>query len=173
MWSILTIAWKLKILMLGISFFLWTINFKYSLYVIFLGRCLKFISKIIASVNRYFLLLFCFSLFWSVMFFMAYCYVFIVIVYLEEQHNKCIVLNWSLATAIAVVRSVTDFIYLLHIFLQVWYCMLMYFFNSLNRISFSPFSNTLANTFCNAKHWTGYGYELERSLILGWDEFEK
>ncbi|URE45136.1 cNMP [Musa troglodytarum] len=37
---------------------------------------------------------------------------------LEKKNNKCIVFNWSLATAIAVVRSLTDFIYLLHIILQ-------------------------------------------------------
>ncbi|WOK94280.1 hypothetical protein Cni_G02982 [Canna indica] len=35
-----------------------------------------------------------------------------------QKDNKCIVLNWSLATAIAVVRSLTDFIYLLHMLLQ-------------------------------------------------------
>lgn len=35
-----------------------------------------------------------------------------------QKNNKCIVFNWSLATAIAVVRSLTDFIYLLHIILQ-------------------------------------------------------
>ncbi|XP_058079861.1 probable cyclic nucleotide-gated ion channel 20, chloroplastic [Magnolia sinica] len=35
-----------------------------------------------------------------------------------DEDNKCIVLNWSLATAIAVVRSITDFIYFLHILLQ-------------------------------------------------------
>ncbi|KAG0456752.1 hypothetical protein HPP92_024540 [Vanilla planifolia] len=32
--------------------------------------------------------------------------------------NKCIVLNWSLATTILVVRSLTDFMYFLHILLQ-------------------------------------------------------
>lgn len=35
-----------------------------------------------------------------------------------QKNDKCIVFNWSLATAIAVVRSLTDFIYLLHIILQ-------------------------------------------------------
>ncbi|KAJ8480460.1 hypothetical protein OPV22_024187 [Ensete ventricosum] len=35
-----------------------------------------------------------------------------------QKPNKCIVFNWSLAIGIAVVRSLTDFIYLLHIILQ-------------------------------------------------------
>ncbi|CAN6245922.1 unnamed protein product [Urochloa humidicola] len=35
-----------------------------------------------------------------------------------EQDNKCIVLNWNFATALAVVRSVTDAIYFLHMLLQ-------------------------------------------------------
>eukprot|EP00268_Persea_americana_P019348 TRINITY_DN19916_c0_g1_i1.p1 TRINITY_DN19916_c0_g1~~TRINITY_DN19916_c0_g1_i1.p1 ORF type:complete len:782 (+),score=97.16 TRINITY_DN19916_c0_g1_i1:523-2868(+) len=35
-----------------------------------------------------------------------------------KEEYKCIVLNWSLATTIAVVRSLTDFIYLLHMLLQ-------------------------------------------------------
>ncbi|WOK96133.1 hypothetical protein Cni_G04840 [Canna indica] len=35
-----------------------------------------------------------------------------------QKENKCIIFNWSLATAIAVVRSLTDFIYLLHMILQ-------------------------------------------------------
>nr|CAB3447976.1 unnamed protein product [Digitaria exilis] len=35
-----------------------------------------------------------------------------------QQDHKCIVLNWSFATALAVVRSVTDAIYFLHMLLQ-------------------------------------------------------
>ncbi|KAL6911566.1 hypothetical protein ACP4OV_000371 [Aristida adscensionis] len=35
-----------------------------------------------------------------------------------EKNNKCIVLNWHFATALAVVRSVTDSIYFLHMLLQ-------------------------------------------------------
>ncbi|KAG0464589.1 hypothetical protein HPP92_018753 [Vanilla planifolia] len=35
-----------------------------------------------------------------------------------RKEQKCLVFNWSLATAIAVVRSATDFIYLLHMLLQ-------------------------------------------------------
>ncbi|KAH7656151.1 Voltage-gated potassium channels domain-containing protein [Dioscorea alata] len=35
-----------------------------------------------------------------------------------RQVDKCIVLDWSLATTIAVVRSLTDFFYLLHMLLQ-------------------------------------------------------
>nr|CAD1825097.1 unnamed protein product [Ananas comosus var. bracteatus] len=35
-----------------------------------------------------------------------------------EQVDKCIVLNWSFATVLAVVRSITDLIYLLHMLLQ-------------------------------------------------------
>jgi len=37
----------------------------------------------------------------------------------QVQDNKCIVLNWNFATALAVVRSVTDAIYFLHMLLQV------------------------------------------------------
>jgi len=35
------------------------------------------------------------------------------------QAYNCIVLNWNFATALAVVRSVTDAIYFLHMLLQV------------------------------------------------------
>ncbi|KAL5721724.1 hypothetical protein ACHQM5_005332 [Ranunculus cassubicifolius] len=35
-----------------------------------------------------------------------------------HKENRCIVLNWPMATIIAAVRSVTDFIYLLHMLLQ-------------------------------------------------------
>lgn len=35
-----------------------------------------------------------------------------------QQDNMCIVLNWSFAIVIAIVRSVTDFVYLLHMLLQ-------------------------------------------------------
>ncbi|KAL5721726.1 hypothetical protein ACHQM5_005334 [Ranunculus cassubicifolius] len=35
-----------------------------------------------------------------------------------HEENKCIVLNWPMATTIAAVRSVTDFIYFLHMLLQ-------------------------------------------------------
>ncbi|KAL5995441.1 hypothetical protein ACLOJK_025503 [Asimina triloba] len=35
-----------------------------------------------------------------------------------EEDKKCIVLNWSLASVMAAIRSMTDFIYLLHILLQ-------------------------------------------------------
>ncbi|PIA63941.1 hypothetical protein AQUCO_00201333v1 [Aquilegia coerulea] len=35
-----------------------------------------------------------------------------------EKENKCIVFDWVMATTIAVVRSITDFIYLLHMLLQ-------------------------------------------------------
>ncbi|XP_074587660.1 putative cyclic nucleotide-gated ion channel 20, chloroplastic [Curcuma longa] len=35
-----------------------------------------------------------------------------------KEEEKCILFNWSLATGIAVIRSVTDFIYLLHMLLQ-------------------------------------------------------
>ncbi|XP_078165411.1 putative cyclic nucleotide-gated ion channel 20, chloroplastic isoform X3 [Carex rostrata] len=35
-----------------------------------------------------------------------------------EKTNKCMVLNWSVGIAIAVVRSITDFIYLLHMLVQ-------------------------------------------------------
>lgn len=35
-----------------------------------------------------------------------------------QQENKCIVINWALTTAIVVFRSMTDFIYFIHILLQ-------------------------------------------------------
>ncbi|KAJ1698706.1 hypothetical protein LUZ63_007218 [Rhynchospora breviuscula] len=35
-----------------------------------------------------------------------------------QKTNKCMVLNWSFGTAIAVVRSITDIIYLMHMLLQ-------------------------------------------------------
>ncbi|XP_028079001.1 probable cyclic nucleotide-gated ion channel 20, chloroplastic isoform X1 [Camellia sinensis] len=35
-----------------------------------------------------------------------------------QQDNKCIVINWALTTAIVVFRSMTDFIYFIHILLQ-------------------------------------------------------
>lgn len=35
-----------------------------------------------------------------------------------EKGHRCIYLNWNMATAIAVVRSITDFVYLLHMLLQ-------------------------------------------------------
>lgn len=35
------------------------------------------------------------------------------------QDNKCIVLNWPMTTTIVVLRSMTDYIYLMHILLQV------------------------------------------------------
>lgn len=38
---------------------------------------------------------------------------------LGMQHNKCIVINWPMTTAIVVFRSMTDFMYLLNILLQV------------------------------------------------------
>jgi len=36
-----------------------------------------------------------------------------------EQDNKCIVLNWNFAMALAAVRSVTNAIYSLHMLLQI------------------------------------------------------
>lgn len=39
--------------------------------------------------------------------------------FFSVQTNKCMVLNWSFGTAISVVRSITDIIYLLHMLLQV------------------------------------------------------
>lgn len=66
-------------------------------------------TKVIQQWNKFFVISCLVAIFIDPLFF----YLFSV-----EEDNKCIVLNWSLATAIAVVRSVTDFIYLLHIFLQ-------------------------------------------------------
>ncbi|XP_010937008.1 probable cyclic nucleotide-gated ion channel 20, chloroplastic isoform X1 [Elaeis guineensis] len=35
-----------------------------------------------------------------------------------QMHNKCIIMDWSLATSFAIVRSVIDFIYFIHMLLQ-------------------------------------------------------
>ncbi|XP_020273946.1 probable cyclic nucleotide-gated ion channel 20, chloroplastic [Asparagus officinalis] len=66
-------------------------------------------TKVVQQWNKFFVISCLVAIFIDPLFF----YLFSV-----QKYNKCIVLNWSLATSIAVVRSVTDFIYLLHIFLQ-------------------------------------------------------
>lgn len=66
-------------------------------------------AKVVQQWNKFFVISCLVAIFIDPLFF----YLFSVM-----EDDKCIVLNWSLATAIAVVRSVTDFIYLLHIFLQ-------------------------------------------------------
>lgn len=66
-------------------------------------------TKLVQQWNRFFVISCLVAIFIDPLFF----YLFSV-----QHGNKCMVLNWSLATAIAVVRSMTDFIYLLHIFLQ-------------------------------------------------------
>ncbi|XP_047950091.1 probable cyclic nucleotide-gated ion channel 20, chloroplastic [Salvia hispanica] len=59
--------------------------------------------------NQFFVLACSFAVFLDPLFF------FLLFV---QQDNKCIVLNWPMTTAMIVLRSMTDFIYLLHIFLQ-------------------------------------------------------
>lgn len=66
-------------------------------------------TKVVQQWNKFFVISCLVAIFIDPLFF----YLFSV-----EKDNKCIVLNWPLATTIAVVRSLTDFIYLLHIFLQ-------------------------------------------------------
>ena len=44
---------------------------------------------------------------------------FLFIWFRQMQDGNCIVLNWNFATGLAVVRSVTDAIYFLHMLLQV------------------------------------------------------
>ncbi|KAK3120510.1 hypothetical protein QOZ80_9AG0689050 [Eleusine coracana subsp. coracana] len=66
-------------------------------------------AKVVQQWNQFFVISCLISIFIDPLFF------FLLSV---EQDNKCIVLNWNLSTALAVVRSVTDFIYLLHMLLQ-------------------------------------------------------
>ncbi|TVU28739.1 hypothetical protein EJB05_20270 [Eragrostis curvula] len=66
-------------------------------------------AKVVQQWNQFFVISCLISIFIDPLFF------FLLSV---EQDNKCIVLNWNFATALAVVRSVTDAIYLLHMLLQ-------------------------------------------------------
>ncbi|PIN05897.1 Cyclic nucleotide-gated cation channel CNGA1-3 [Handroanthus impetiginosus] len=66
-------------------------------------------AKFVQKWNKFFVISCLFAVFLDPMFF------FLLSV---QQDNKCIVLNWPLTTTIVVLRSITDFIYLLHILLQ-------------------------------------------------------
>ncbi|CAN6253107.1 unnamed protein product [Urochloa humidicola] len=66
-------------------------------------------AKVVQQWNQFFVISCLISIFIDPLFF------FLLSV---EQDNKCIVLNWNFATALAVVRSVTDAIYFLHMLLQ-------------------------------------------------------
>ncbi|KAL6579752.1 putative cyclic nucleotide-gated ion channel 20, chloroplastic [Orobanche minor] len=66
-------------------------------------------AKIVQQWNKFFVISCLFAIFLDPLFFFLLC---------VQQDNKCIVLNWPMATTIIVLRSVTDFIYLIHILLQ-------------------------------------------------------
>ncbi|XP_038987401.1 probable cyclic nucleotide-gated ion channel 20, chloroplastic [Phoenix dactylifera] len=66
-------------------------------------------TKVVQQWNKFFVISCLIAIFVDPLFF------FVLSV---QKEQKCIVLNWSFATALAVVRSVTDFIYLLHMLLQ-------------------------------------------------------
>ncbi|KAK4479263.1 hypothetical protein RD792_014774 [Penstemon davidsonii] len=66
-------------------------------------------ARVIQQWNKFFVISCLFAVFIDPLFF------FLLSV---EQDNKCIVLNWTLTTTVVVLRSTTDFIYLLHILLQ-------------------------------------------------------
>ncbi|KAK4479268.1 hypothetical protein RD792_014779 [Penstemon davidsonii] len=66
-------------------------------------------ARVIQQWNKFFVISCLFAVFMDPLFF------FLLFV---EQDHKCIVLNWPLTTTVVVLRSMTDFIYLLHILLQ-------------------------------------------------------
>ncbi|KAF3339397.1 putative cyclic nucleotide-gated ion channel 20 [Carex littledalei] len=66
-------------------------------------------SKVVQQWNKFFVISCLVAIFIDPLFF---------ILLSVEKTNKCMVLNWSLGRAIAVVRSITDIIYLLHMLLQ-------------------------------------------------------
>ncbi|KAK4488984.1 hypothetical protein RD792_004775 [Penstemon davidsonii] len=66
-------------------------------------------AKIVQQWNKFFVICCLFAVFLDPFFF------FLLSVL---QDNKCIVLNWPMTTTIVVLRSMTDFIYFLHILLQ-------------------------------------------------------
>ncbi|KAI3464188.1 hypothetical protein Pfo_020851 [Paulownia fortunei] len=66
-------------------------------------------AKVVQQWNKFFVISCLFAVFLDPLFF------FLLSV---QQDNKCIVLNWPMTTTIVVLRSMTDFIYLLHILLQ-------------------------------------------------------
>ncbi|XP_073134490.1 probable cyclic nucleotide-gated ion channel 20, chloroplastic [Henckelia pumila] len=66
-------------------------------------------TKIVQQWNKFFVISCLFAVFIDPLFF------FLLSV---QQDNKCIILNWPMTTTIVALRSVTDFIYLMHILLQ-------------------------------------------------------
>ncbi|KAK4428166.1 putative cyclic nucleotide-gated ion channel 20, chloroplastic [Sesamum alatum] len=66
-------------------------------------------AKIVQQWNKFFVISCLFAVFLDPLFF------FLLSV---QKDHKCIVLNWPMTTTIVVLRSMTDFIYLLHILLQ-------------------------------------------------------
>ncbi|XP_075482396.1 LOW QUALITY PROTEIN: putative cyclic nucleotide-gated ion channel 20, chloroplastic [Primulina tabacum] len=66
-------------------------------------------SKFVQRWNKFFVISCLFAVFVDPLFF------FLLSVL---QGNKCIVLNWPMTTTVVVLRSLTDFIYLIHIFIQ-------------------------------------------------------
>ncbi|PIN05892.1 Cyclic nucleotide-gated cation channel CNGA1-3 [Handroanthus impetiginosus] len=66
-------------------------------------------AKVIQHWNKFFVISCLFALFLDPLFFFSIS---------VQQDNKCIVVDWPLAATIAVLRSMTDFIYFLHVLLQ-------------------------------------------------------
>ncbi|KAL8530087.1 hypothetical protein ACS0TY_007251 [Phlomoides rotata] len=66
-------------------------------------------AKILQNWNKFFIISCSFAILLDPFFFF--------LLYVQEN-NKCIILNWSMATILIVLRSMNDFIYLLHILLQ-------------------------------------------------------
>ncbi|KAL6583687.1 putative cyclic nucleotide-gated ion channel 20, chloroplastic [Orobanche minor] len=66
-------------------------------------------AKVVQQWNKFFVISCLFAVFLDPLFF------FLLSV---QQGHKCIVLNWPMTTTIVVLRSMTDFIYFLHILLQ-------------------------------------------------------
>ncbi|PIA63936.1 hypothetical protein AQUCO_00201332v1 [Aquilegia coerulea] len=79
----------------------------------YLGSCVPGImnphAKVVQQWNKFFVISCLVSIFIDPLFF------FLLSV---EKKNKCIALDWPMALTLAVVRSITDFIYLLHMLLQ-------------------------------------------------------
>lgn len=66
-------------------------------------------TKVVQQWNKFFVISCLVAIFVDPLFFF---------VLAAQEEHKCLVFDWSLATAITVVRSATDFIYLLHMLLQ-------------------------------------------------------
>ncbi|CAA2981001.1 probable cyclic nucleotide-gated ion channel 20, chloroplastic isoform X1 [Olea europaea subsp. europaea] len=66
-------------------------------------------AKIVQQWNKFFVISCLFAIFLDPLFFFLLSVI---------QDNKCIVLNWPMTTTVVVLRSLTDFIYVIHILLQ-------------------------------------------------------